>query len=26
MILLGNEAQLEACLSPFGDIANLYAR
>jgi hypothetical protein len=26
MILLGNEAQLEACLSPFGDSANLYVR
>jgi hypothetical protein len=26
MILLGDEAQVEACLCPFGDSANLYAR
>jgi hypothetical protein len=26
MILLGNEAQVEACLSPFGDSANLDSR
>jgi hypothetical protein len=26
MILLGDEAQVEACLSPFGDSANLDAR
>jgi hypothetical protein len=26
MILLGNEAQVEGCLSPFGDNANLGAR
>jgi hypothetical protein len=26
MILLGDEAQVEACLSAFGDSANLYAR
>jgi hypothetical protein len=25
MILLGDEAQVEACLSPFGDSANLDA-
>jgi hypothetical protein len=25
-ILLGHEAQVEACFSPFGDIANLDAR
>jgi hypothetical protein len=25
-ILLGHEAKVEACLSPFGDIANLDAR
>jgi hypothetical protein len=26
MVLLGNEAQVEACLSLFGDSANLYER
>jgi hypothetical protein len=26
MILLGDEAQVEACLSPFGDSGNLDAR
>jgi hypothetical protein len=26
MILLGHEAQVEACLSPVGDSANLYTR
>jgi hypothetical protein len=26
MIPLGDEAQVEACLSPLGDSANLYAR
>jgi hypothetical protein len=26
MILLGDEAQVEACLSPFGDSDNLDAR
>ena len=26
MVLLGDEAQLEACFSPFGDSANLDAR
>ena len=26
MVLLGDEAQLEACFGPFGDSANLEAR
>jgi hypothetical protein len=26
MVLLGDEPQVEACLSPFGDSANLDAR
>ena len=26
MVLLGDEAQVEACFSPFGDSANLDAR
>jgi hypothetical protein len=26
MILLGDEAQVKACMSAFGDTANLYAR
>jgi hypothetical protein len=26
MLLLGDEAQVEACFDPFGDSANLYAR
>jgi hypothetical protein len=26
MLLLGDEAQVEACFGPFGDSANLYAR
>jgi hypothetical protein len=25
MLLLGDEAQVEACFGPFGDSANLYA-
>jgi hypothetical protein len=26
MVLLGDEAQVEACFGPFGDITNLYTR
>jgi hypothetical protein len=26
MVLVGDEAQVEACFGPFGDIANLDAR